>query len=608
MTPVSQWLVSLPADACAHADSALPATQASIRDQMLAAFAGGAGSVVLARRGADFPPDFFARALAFAQQDPRIATVSFLTAAADGAYPLALPGCLDAAAATQRLRSALPDSGAVPVAAPGGTAILVSRSAAAAAELTADSGEDAWLRAFAATCARRGLAHVLDAATIADGESSGAAVGGGPGKSAAALLALSDHDTFTRSSPVAAALACAEAKLHGLRVVVDASSLGPALSGSQIHTMELLAALSRSDSIRSLGIALGPDGLPGYAAHLAALPKAELVTCAALDLSAFGNPDIIHRPIQPDLGTAIPWAAWSQQASRTVITILDLIAYGIGAYHPSPSQWLDYRASLADAVASADAVVTISADVARTITAARLDVAPSRLHPIDIGIDHLGETSDALEPPPGSEALTGDFAFVLGNGFAHKNRDLAIRTVTELRRRGRSVQLVIAGAGATAPRGKAEHRAVEDADPASVIWLGEVTDAERNWLLSKACVLLYPTSAEGFGLVPHEAAALGTPPVYVAFGPLADLLPRNGGEAASWDPGDFADAVERVAFDPAAAEQACALIRASGAPLTWDATADALTAVYLQVLSEPKRIPAPAPPASPASRSRWRRR
>ena len=49
--------------------------------------------------------------------------------------------------------------------------------------------------------------------------------------------------------------------------------------------------------------------------------------------------------------------------------------------------------------------------------------------------------------------------------------------------------------------------------------LSEVEPAERNWLLANAACVLYPTSAEGFGLLPFEAASFGTPCVHVAFGP-----------------------------------------------------------------------------------------
>ena len=57
----------------------------------------------------------------------------------------------------------------------------------------------------------------------------------------------------------------------------------------------------------------------------------------------------------------------------------------------------------------------------------------------------------------------------------------------------------------------------------SVLTVGHVSSESRSWLMTIAAVVLYPSSAEGFGFVPYEAAALGTPSSFAHFGPLAEL-------------------------------------------------------------------------------------
>ena len=74
----------------------------------------------------------------------------------------------------------------------------------------------------------------------------------------------------------------------------------------------------------------------------------------------------------------------------------------------------------------------------------------------------------------------------------------------------------------------------------------DVSSAERNWLLKHAELVLYPTSAEGFGLVPHEAAAFGTPTVMVPFGPLGERLPDLPVAPQDWETKTLADACLQV--------------------------------------------------------------
>ena len=117
--------------------------------------------------------------------------------------------------------------------------------------------------------------------------------------------------------------------------------------------------------------------------------------------------------------------------------------------------------------------------------------------------------------------------------------------------------------------------------------LGHVSAEERNWLLRHAAVVLYPSSAEGFGLVPYEAARFGTPTVLVPVGPLADLGGRLPVVAADWSQTELADATAALLSQPGlAAEQVRAVI-AAGSAQTWDAAATTLVSVYHRLLARP---------------------
>ena len=106
--------------------------------------------------------------------------------------------------------------------------------------------------------------------------------------------------------------------------------------------------------------------------------------------------DILHRPFQPDC--QIPWGRWRSLAKRTVVTLQDLIAYRIGAYHATGEAWLRYRHNIADACSYADAVVVISEDTRYSVCEERMDISADQIYTVMNGSDHLD--ADDIETAP----------------------------------------------------------------------------------------------------------------------------------------------------------------------------------------------------------------
>jgi glycosyltransferase involved in cell wall biosynthesis len=79
-----------------------------------------------------------------------------------------------------------------------------------------------------------------------------------------------------------------------------------------------------------------------------------------------------------------------------------------------------------------------------------------------------------------------------------------------------------------------------------------VSDKELLSFLSRALMLLYVSRLEPFGLAPLEANACGTPVVAIAEGGVRESVvhEQNGLLVDSGDPGDLADAIERLIDDP----------------------------------------------------------
>ena len=111
--------------------------------------------------------------------------------------------------------------------------------------------------------------------------------------------------------------------------------------------------------------------------------------------------------------------------------------------------------------------------------------------------------------------------------------------------------------------------------------------ASRAWLLANATAVLYPSSAEGFGFVPYEAAVLGTPSTFTDFGPLHEVSGVRG-LPASWSVDAYAtDLVALLSDEHARADrldQLLAAVRRS----TWDGFAAGLTDFFTRISSLPE--------------------
>jgi hypothetical protein len=126
----------------------------------------------------------------------------------------------------------------------------------------------------------------------------------------------------------------------------------------------------------------------------------------------------------------------------------------------------------------------------------------------------------------------------------------------------------------------------------SLVVLPAVSEAEKTWLLSRSVAVLYPTTYEGFGLVPFEAAEHGRPCLFAHQASLVDLFDREAALIVPWDADATADRIIGVLTD---ADEAAALVqrvRASAANLSWDRTAEALLATYRDAVRLPARAAA----------------
>lgn len=571
-------------------------------------------AVLLVHAPVVFPPTALERSASWIRNDPRIGTVSFFSNSAgylslpniNGEIPIPRPEGHNERTLTSLLRTG-PDSGPVPIAVPEGGAVLIGRSAlTAAGPLSTSFSNDPkiLIAEFGLRTAGRGIGNYLDAGTFVYQPWSPPYHGTSTLQAPEAREHLHarywyfpeilDHQATSREAPLRAALDLAIAKVSGVRVLIDASCIGPLEMGTQTALVSLVGSLADDDRVSWIGVGLPTKQIPRYALNAFSKSKVEIVESDGLQFPAVSSVDILHRPFQPD--ASIPWARWRAISKRIVVSVLDLIAYRSGGYFDRWESWLSYRNAMRTAAAAADAILTISNDVANVIQEERLPISADRLFPIALGADHIAAQVEA-HPPRFPRALEGsglaasDFLLVLGATYSHKNRDLSVRVWRELNRRGLDLSLVMAGAMVPYGSTRVEEAlaSVGDRDP---LIIPDVSCEERNWLMSHASLVMYLTSAEGFGLVPFEAAHFGKPTLHVSFGPLKELLADDCAPSA-WSITALADRAEDLLNDAQARDRAVNHVRAAGENLSWMRTAAKTVDAYESALSLPPRISTP---------------
>jgi len=248
--------------------------------------------------------------------------------------------------------------------------------------------------------------------------------------------------------------------------------------------------------------------------------------------------------------------SWEQWRGKSVATLHDALPFA-ESFDESA------RMSLRRAARMCDRLVTTSVFSANAL-AGHLDIAPERLTPILLG-------ATALEPGPLPALPFDQFALYVGDTDERKDLPTlydAMRVVRVQRPRFGIVHIGPNQFGLPPAAGL------------DVVSLGIVDDATLAAAYRACTAFVFPSRYEGFGLPVLEAMANGAPVVSSS----APALPEVGGDAVNYaEPGDvlgFADAILRIAGDPAIADDLRARGYARAADRSWVRTAGELLAIF----------------------------
>ena len=177
--------------------------------------------------------------------------------------------------------------------------------------------------------------------------------------------------------------------------------------------------------------------------------------------------------------------------------------------------------------------------------------------------DRVVAVPNGLRPPPDPDAasdhaaghhLAGGPRYVLALGTVDPRKDLPtlVHAFDTLATRDDDLRLVIAGADGL---GTAHLDAAIVASPFArrIVRLGRVDERQRVGLLRGATVVAYPSVYEGFGLVPLEAMAVGTPVVATRVGAVPEVVGDAALLVAAHDTDALAVSLGQVLADGALA-------------------------------------------------------
>jgi glycosyltransferase involved in cell wall biosynthesis len=347
-----------------------------------------------------------------------------------------------------------------------------------------------------------------------------------------------------------------------VRVGLSLLTLVPRISGgSETYARELVRALGAvgAHQYRVLlpRIADDVEGLPSevvdeYRASRSTpgrmLAMGEGVVRGGRLRARLAGCDVVHFP----LTVMIPRVA----SPPAVTTVLDLQHETLPQFF-SRAELAYRRAAYGWSVRRSALVITISEHAARAIVD-RFGIAPERVRPIHLGVDH-GVFS------PGAEARE-QFLVYPAREWPHKNHARLFEAFAVLRDRHPELELVLT--------------AYEGPTPSGVRSLGHVPREQLVGLYRTAAGLVFPSEYEGFGQPPLEAMACGCP---VACSDAASLPEVCGDAARLFDPHSveqMVDAVEEILAHPVD-WSARGIERA--AQFSWDRTARAHDAVYAEL-------------------------
>jgi glycosyltransferase involved in cell wall biosynthesis len=375
----------------------------------------------------------------------------------------------------------------------------------------------------------------------------------------------------------------AAGQLLGTDLVIDGACLGPeAFTGTQVLVLAMARWMAAARPECRVRLATSGRGR-GVAARALADTSVEIV-----ERGGGVRADVLFRPYQMIFGHELPFV--ERTGTRLVVGQLDMIGFDNAGYHPAPELLFFARNLQRHLMRRADGVLFISNFSLESAVAECPDLDPRRLHVVPCGADT--EPREGFLAPARAPLHGRSFIACLASTFWHKNRAHAIRTFEHLvTESGYDGDLVLGGPEPYYGRSvEAEGELIGRMPPAisdRIHHLGHVTEDEKWWILARAGLVLYPSVVEGFGLVPFEAASVGTPCLAFEGTAPGEYLAGTGALVSGWDVRVWARRSAELLASAESSERLVTAVRAAAAGLTWRRSAELAWQAVDSVMAQP---------------------
>ena len=378
----------------------------------------------------------------------------------------------------------------------------------------------------------------------------------------------------------------AKASAGKLHLRLDFTDIGPTYTGTGRVAIEMAKRISINNLVAEVDIIIGPKEHQKFFAD-------ELGNGYKIfefsKIEELNRADVVFRPMQ--VRSEYDLVKLFQMAHRQIIHQLDFIAYENSSYFDSASEWNNYRGVTNLAYALSDEITYLSEFVREQSLSLGLS---SRLSDhgtvIYAGTDHSANVAKLVSHGTNSEwdgarPCKSDL-LVVGATFAHKNRLFALRILNELiTEHGFEGKLFLVGPNPTHGSSLSDEVAYLDSRKN----LRE-SDELLVEMISSVGLVLYPTTSEGFGLVPFEAAAVNTACLATRAGSLGEILKSVDHRIDLASVSNSAASIKMILEDPEQSEHLLNQVKEVGSNFLWNDVVDRL----YEAVEKVAVVPAPS--------------